>query len=266
MLTLDVLICTINDGIYGIKDVVIPKIDGIRYVVSWQQCDFSAEIPTELQRDDITISIIHERGLSRNRNNAIDHSTGDICMIADDDVRYKPEYFQTVINAFEAYPDIDIATFKYASKSHEKQYPDYSFDFKESPKGYLISSIEIAFRRSSVAGKLKFNEHFGLGAPVLQSGEEGVFILDAKKMGLKGRYFPEVIAIHDDYSTATTRAGNPGVLMAEGAYIHLKFTDGTAPLRYILKAWRVSRNSQVSFFFALKYLLKGVTYIKKLQS
>lgn len=38
-MTLQLLICTFNDGIKRIPDLLLPPIDGVEYLVSWQQAD-----------------------------------------------------------------------------------------------------------------------------------------------------------------------------------------------------------------------------------
>ena len=263
-MTLEVLVCTIDEGISNIKNLLLSPINGVSYLISWQHSNNSTvtTIPCELTRDDIKIVHLSGKGLSRNRNNALRHATGDICLIADDDCSYRPEYFNAVIDTFQKHPELDIATFKHTNKHESKVYPATSFNLKHKAKGYFISSIEIAFRRTSVQGKLWFNEHFGLGAPVLQSGEENIFILDAIKAGMNCQYFPIVIVEHNHPTTASSRAGNPGVIMAEGAYISIAYTWTALP-RLILKAFRLNKKNSLGFFKNLSYIFKGVFYIKR---
>lgn len=263
-MTLEVLVCTIDEGISNIKNLLLSPINGVSYLISWQHSHVNENytIPQELIRNDVKIAHIQGRGLSRNRNNAISHATGDICLIADDDCSYRPEYFNAVIDTFQKCPELDIATFKHTNKHESKVYPATSFNLKHKAKGYFTSSIEIAFRRTSVQGKLWFNEHFGLGAPVLQSGEENIFILDAIKAGMNCQYFPIVIVEHNHPTTASSRAGNPGVIMAEGAYISIAYTWTALP-RLILKAFRLNKKNSLGFFKNLSYIFKGVSYIKR---
>ncbi|MGN1246417.1 MAG: glycosyltransferase [Muribaculaceae bacterium] len=263
MTTLDVLICTLNEGILRVKNVLLQPQSGIRYVVSWQQDGYKCDIPPELIRSDVAISTISGRGLSRNRNNAIAQSTADICLIADDDVKYTPDSFRAVINTFESNPNLDIATFRSQSEFEQKIFPDYQFNLAKPTKGYYATSFEIAFRRKSIARKLRFNELFGLGAPVLHAGEENVFIIDAVRQGLDCRFFPITIVTHNHPTTGVNPIQTPGTLMAQGAYIYIAYRDCTAPLRYVLKAWRMSRSTRTGFFSALWYITKGAAYARR---
>ena len=71
-MTLQLLICTFNDGIKRIPDLLLPPIDGVEYLVSWQQADdFTPhELPEEIaDRSDVEVTTLPGLGLSRNRNN-----------------------------------------------------------------------------------------------------------------------------------------------------------------------------------------------------
>lgn len=266
MLTLDILISTINEGIENVPDILLAPVEGVRYVISWQKCGYSVSVPRALMREDVTVSVITERGLSRNRNNALAHATADVCLIADDDVRYKPEYFDEVINTFSSSSDVDVALFQYKSVFGRKNYPRHPFNLENMPRGYYVSSIEIAFRRKAVVGKLRFNELFGLGAPVLKACEDGVFLLDAVRLGLKCEYFPKVVVEHDGQPTGVANVASQGVLMAKGAYIWLVYGGISAWMRYVVNAWRVHcQEPSVGFMEAFRHIKNGAAYIKRHQ-
>ncbi|MBE6309964.1 MAG: glycosyltransferase family 2 protein [Bacteroidales bacterium] len=263
-MTLELLVCTIDNGIHNIKNLILAPIEGVSYLISWQHSEHFTpyEIPNELKRNDIKIITLQGRGLSRNRNNALRNASGDICLIADDDCTYRPEYFNDILHTFQDNPAIDVATFKIKHCSEGKTYSSHSFNLKKFDKGYYVSSIEIAFRRNSVQGKFWFNELFGLGAPVLQSGEDNIFILDAVKSGLNCRFFPIIIVEHNHPTTASTRTSNPGVIMAEGAYISIAYPI-TATIRLILKAHRLNKANRLGFFLNLRHLIAGISYYHK---
>lgn len=263
-MTLEILICTIDNGIDNIKELLLAPIKGVSYLVSWQHSSETTPytLPKELEREDVKIVHLQGKGLSRNRNNAIRHATGDICLIADDDCTYQSEYFARITETFKNDSTLDLATFQCKNNYEQKSYPKYSFALNKYPKGYFTSSVEIAFRRTSIQGKLWFNELFGLGAPVLQSGEENIFILDAVKSGLKCQYFPIVVVEHNHPTTASSRTSNPGVIMAEGAYISRAFSWTALP-RLILKAIRLNKKNSLGLMKNLSYIFKGVLYLKR---
>ena len=262
-MTLEVLICTIDNGISQIPQLLLPHIDGVSYLVSWQHSTHDEiTAPDELSRDDVKVVHLQGRGLSRNRNNAMRNATADICLIADDDCTYRPEYFASIIDTFKNDTTLDLATFRMKHSYEGKAYPKHSFNLKHFERGYYITSFEIAFRRSAIQGKLWFNEMFGLGAPVLQSGEENIFIIDAIKLGLNCSFFPIVIVEHNHPTTSSSRVCNPGVIMAEGAYIHIAYPFTQIP-RLLLKAKRLNASNNLGFFTNLKHLIKGINYYLK---
>lgn len=263
-MTLDILISTIDDGILSAARVPIEPMQGVRWIVSWQQSgDNQPALPAALQRPDITVATIRESGLSRNRNNALRLATADICLIADDDVIYTPAGIQVVIDTFERHPSLQLATFQFTNTDgrQPKRYPPVSFDLHRKPKNYYASSIETAFRRDAVQGHLAYNELMGIGAPVLHAGEDELFVLDAVKAGLTCRYFPIVIASHEGESTGS-RLPSEGVLMARGAMIGI--VRGRLHLPYCAaEAWRIARKGQYPFGKALRLLLRGHRYAKR---
>ncbi len=263
-MTLEILICTYNDRINSVANVLMQPMHNISYLVSWQQGEgyVAPQLPDALCRDDVKVVTVQGKGLSANRNNAISNATGDICLIADDDLTYIPNHVAHIVEVFESHPSLDIATFRYDSRNYPKSYPSYSFDLRQPAKGYYISSVEIAFRRKSVKGKVSFNTLFGANAPVLNSGEESVFILDALNEGLNGFYFPYVIARHDHATTSARDIDDVKYLMSQGAYIYLAYKDGSALLRHALFAWRSCRNP-FKFPKTLRHVLQGAKYIKK---
>lgn len=261
-MTLELLICTIDAGIENIPRLLLTPIQGVSYLVSWQHSDNATcrDLPQELMRADVKVVHLEGRGLSRNRNNAIDNASGDICMVADDDCTYRPEYFENVISAFRENQSLDIAVFQMKHSHENKFYPKVSFDLHRPAKGYFVTSFEIAFRRTSVQGRVRFNELFGLGAPVFRSGEECIFINDALQAGLNCRYIPVVVVEHDHPTTSSTRAASVGYIMGEGAVI-ARIYPWTSVVRLPLKAYRLNKQNHLGFFSNLRHLIAGIRYI-----
>ncbi|MFI3240035.1 MAG: glycosyltransferase family 2 protein [Bacteroidales bacterium] len=264
MAKLQVLICTIDNGIDKIAKLIPSPSDNISYLISWQQSNPTCNIttPSELLREDINIITLNQLGLSRNRNNALKHATGDICLIADDDIKLYPLGLEQIITTFNQHPDLDLAAFRFHSDSFPKIYPEQSFDLANEPKFYYTSSIEIAFRRNRILEKgVGFNELFGIGAPVLNSGEEGIFIVDALRSNLTCLFFPITIAEHNQ---ATTGIGEPTpqILMSKGAYIYYRYTSHYH-IRILRVALGIALRQKINLCYILKYLLNGANYMKK---
>lgn len=202
-LTLEILISTIDQGIEKIKEVILPERHDVKYIISHQYRDIRFKtIPNELVRGDIIISQSKGQGLTKSRNNAINLATGDICIIADDDVRYTYKYFDTIINTFEN-NEVDVACLKIFTGNNQPEYKNYPVTEKEitSLVDYSPSSIEITFKLDKVKHEeIFFDERFGMGS-WLNGGGENLFIYDAIKKGLKVKFFPFYIVQHPYEST-----------------------------------------------------------------
>lgn len=254
--TLQVLICTFGEE--GIKRIVSanhPQVEGVEYLVSWQLPDGDVDIPEKLStRSDFKIIKSSTRGLSRNRNIALREASAPLCLIADDDVLYTSDQIKMVMDSFTSNPTADLITFQYESKGDMKHYPSTSFLLSNPPKGYYVTSFEIAFRREKIieAG-IRFNERFGIGAEFM-AGEEEIFIHEALNKGLTGIFIPEVIATHDHPTTGIRHANNPDFIRTKGAvftHTHPK----TWPLRMIAHALR--ERPGISFCKYLSYWING---------
>lgn len=258
---LDVLISTLGiDGINKVADMHLPVTEGINYIVSWQlsRSEINMPLPSRLMRDDISVYRLEGKGLSLNRNNAIDKSTAEICLIADDDLHYTSEQLQSVIAVFGRDANLGLATFCHTGSG--KWYPRHEFDLNTTPRGYYVSSVDIAFRREKI-GRLRFNPYFGLGAPELHACEEALFVYQALHMGIKCRFFPIDICHHNGTTTGLRQVGK-GVVMANGAYLSIVYPC-SALLRLPLWAWRNWRHGRIKLFPAMASLLKGYIYGKR---
>lgn len=209
---IDILICTIDEGIRKVSNVLQPPMENVRYVVSHQYHEEKFKyVPEELKREDILISQIPGYGLSRNRNHAMSLAEGDIALIADDDVRYLPDAIDHITRIYDDNPDIHVACFKIKTPDGEPEYKDYATEnmiITTKKRHHYFSSVEISFRIHSIrkAG-VKFDERFGLGSDRIPAGEEAVFVHDCLKAGLKTAYFPCYIVQHP--YTGTGRRTKP---------------------------------------------------------
>ncbi len=254
---LQVLICTCGEtGLEKVAAMTLPQAAGIGYLVSIQAKTMPPVPESIATREDLAIFHTCTHGLSLNRNHAIAHSTAPLCLIADDDLHYNAGGLQAVIDTFSKHPEIDIAAFSHTGGDN-KYFPSYGFDMSLPPKGYYLTSFEIAFRRSSVTGcGIRFNEFFGLGCDRFGSGEEDIWMADCLRSGLKARFFPVDIVTHPGRTTGTSRQGTESVLRAQGAVIAYTYGASSLP-RTILKAFRASHSSGTSLLKCARAAIEG---------
>lgn len=157
----------------------------------------------ELNENSVKFISNTERGLSRSRNTALKHASGDICIIADDDVIYYDDYARKVREAYKALPNADIIIFDVPKSDNLSQVKFgndiMKFNFR---KAMQINSVRITFKLASIKNKgISFNNIFGTGS-IYSHGEENIFIKECWKKGLKIYYYPERIAEVNDHSSS----------------------------------------------------------------
>ncbi len=253
---LEVLISTIGRaGIVRVAGMGLPCVDGVGYLVSWQEA--VGDVPAELGRPDVRIVTTQSKGLSNNRNDAFASSVAPLLLIADDDLRYTESGLRTVIDTMDEHQEVDLAAFMH-SGGGGKAFPDSEFDMRSPASGYYVTSFEIAVRRHVVVGErgVGFDPRFGIGAPLFGAGEEQFFVDDVIARGFACRYFPRLIVEHPGISTGE-RYLNPGVLMAQGVYLRTRYRWPNALIRIPLLAWRHYRAHRYTMFPSMWYLVKG---------
>lgn len=205
-----------------------------------------------------------ERGSSKSRNLAIKNASGDICLIADDDVVYVPNYEKIILKAFETNPDADIITFQIMTPEGEKFKDNYLKEERWHSKLSILkcSSIEIAFRKNSINRyHILFDEEFGLGSRYLVH-DENIFLMDCLKNGLKIKYIPYAIVIHPKESSGTNF--NEFLIISKGAaFIRLYGLKGIIfDFIFAIKKYNYYKHYCGILFF-LKLILTGsINYIK----
>ncbi len=156
-----------------------------------------------------------EKGISKSRNRLIEHATGDIGIITDDDITFFPYYDDLLAQAYLDYPDADVITFctkkgsQILGSSKPGRHNLYSI--------MTVASFQISFRIASIRKhQIKIDEQFGLGS-TYTAGEENIFLHDCQKLGLVVRHVPIVINEHPDEPTTGERWGED-LVKAKGAF------------------------------------------------
>ncbi|MDE6080182.1 MAG: glycosyltransferase [Duncaniella sp.] len=254
--SVEILVCTCRpEGAGRVAAMLLPPAEGVAYVVAWQESG-GAEVPPALaSRSDVRVVRTAARCLSENRNEAFEAARADILLVADDDLTYFPDAIRGLREAFARDPRMDVALFRH--EGAPKAYPASAVVLTEHlPKGYYISSVEIAVRRSALADRrLRFSPQMGL-ATRYGCGEEEVWLLTAMRLGLKVVFLPLTLCRHDGATTGSRSRVAASTLRGFGAAMALIYPF-TTPLRLPLKAWRLARGGQAGFFGALIGLAQG---------
>jgi glycosyltransferase involved in cell wall biosynthesis len=201
-LELCVLITTMNENIRRVKEELLPQLKECNVVISHQITKIDIHPETEPLGKNVIYQHLFDKGLSKNRNNALNYSTGDICIICDDDLKYISRFDKTILNAYANNPTADIITFRAVTpegKFHDKL-PNKKF--KHNPKTILsVCSWMITFKKDSIIkNNLKFDDMFGLGSKY-NIGEENIFLKDCLTSNLNVIHIPKEIVIHPEESS-----------------------------------------------------------------
>ena len=155
-------------------------------VVFANQCDHTSFETFEFDGHTAKMISTETRGVGINRNLALNYAEGEICLFADDDIKYIDNLEQVVLKEFEACPKADIIIFHLDTDSKGRKQRTYPKTrkhgrFERMPWG----TIRVAFRLEAMKrANLWFNTLFG-GGCVFPSGEDSIWLSDAKRKGLK---------------------------------------------------------------------------------
>lgn len=144
-----------------------------------------------------------EKGLSKSRNMAVENAGGILGIVTDDDVVFKEDFEQHVLNAFNRYPDAALISFR-IEKAHNvlyKKYPAATKTHLTHRNRLSIMSIEMVLNLKKIKQLgLRFNEDFGLGSKFCM-GEEAIFVDALYRKGQQVVMEPQVLSLHDQEST-----------------------------------------------------------------
>ena len=135
-------------------------------------------------------------GVGKNRNFALELSSGEILLFADDDLIYEPDMSKIVRKAFEEFADADMIVFgtKYTADGKVYKYRKPKTGKLSFFKSLRYGTYAIAVRRKSVLmHNIHFSELFG-GGCIYSYGEDTDFIIQCFRKHLKIYAYGEVIA------------------------------------------------------------------------
>ena len=199
---LEILVSTMNRNSL---DFLIPMFPFCHF------SDFSILIINQTQENILLVSefsnvrVINsfEKGLSRSRNLALKNAKGKIVLIADDDVVYKKDFDDKIVQAYNQFGNKAVISFSIEKPNgllFKKYLPNAKMNLSLMEL-FNVLSIEISINKS-VLDKfgVTFDENFGLGSR-FEMGEEAVFLSDVKNQNQRIAFVPNVIAVHSEISS-----------------------------------------------------------------
>lgn len=232
--------------------------------------NFSILVVNQTQQDELLTSnypnvrVINsfEKGLSKSRNLAIQNATKKLCLIADDDIIYFPDFEKELVNAFNTLTDASIITFNHQRIGVNQPQKLENRVYPHSLKSiWNVSSIEIAFCLDAVTkNKIDFNEYFGLGA-IFETAEEYLFLRRCLMNHLKLYFWPAVIVSHPKLSSGMNE-GQDKLIFARAALFYK--TKGELVYLWLVKyLFFLYRNNYIENKECIDKFKTGISGIKK---
>lgn len=266
------------------------KIEFLISTVNRTNLDFLKSIFTNLDLDDIDVLVINQcdeqyikkakqlkstkrikiisvldKGLSKSRNLALSNATGDICLIADDDIVYNANILDKIISDYQN-NTFDVITYAsnvggLSSKNKLGSHSIKSHNFKSI---FSVISFQISFLREKIIEKaICFDNQFGIGSQYV-SGEENIFIKDTMDNDLKVGKSYFVINSHPEITNTSILTQK--ILKSKGPLFKRMFNQWAAFFIlcafFIYKLPSIVKNTNFFYSFYLS-LIEMIKYQKK---
>ncbi len=257
---LEVLVATMHQ----IDHKLIKKMNIKTDAIITNQCERFGFEEINVNNKKIKYFSFNEQGVGLNRNNALMRAQGDICLVADDDMRYEDDYEEIVLKAFKQNPQADVIIFNLFEREVKRYKIQKTFNVNRF--NYTkFGAARIAFKRESIhKNGIFFNLSFGGGAKY-SAGEDTLFLHDCLQKKLKIIACPEYIATLEDDRPSTWFNGYTEKLLTDtGASYSLlfKMTFRLRCLYFCIKRYK-NYKTEFTFFEALQLLHQGAREFKK---
>ena len=183
--------------------------------------------------DGVKVLELHSSGVAKSRNAAILNSNTEYLIFGDDDIEFSESGIVSAINFLNNNPSISILLMQAVDETGalRKSYPNNSAELRLTSSA-KAATYEMMIRVSDIkTAGIKFDENFGAGA-ANYLGDEYIFIADALRSGLNGRFEPIVIAIHPTESSGNLR--NSAIDRSARAKVFSRVFGVWAPVMRIL--------------------------------
>ena len=208
-------------------------------------------IDKKIGNNTITIINTKQKGVGKNRNQALLFAKSEICILSDDDMKYKDNYISIINGAFDRLPQADVIIFnldEQDSNRHRRNNKKIKRIHKYNFMNY--GAARVVFRRESILRKnIWFSTKFGGGAKY-GSGEDTLFISECLKKRLKIYAYPRTIATVDCTISSWYKGKNDSFYHDKGALFY-----AISPHFYIF----------LIIIFAFKFKSDKIDYHKRIK-
>lgn len=197
------------------------------------------------------------KGVGINRNFALMYAKADFCLFADDDMIYYDDLEDKVVSEFRDLPDADIIIFNVDSLGEERKQRKISRTRRCHVWDRMSwGAVRVAVNLNSVKkNNIWFSPLFG-GGCLYPSGEDSIFLTDARRKGLKIYLSSKVIGQTDFTNSSWFRGYDDNYYYGKGAFyqaLHKK----TFPFWALYICIRTGKRTKLGFMDRIRCLVKG---------
>lgn len=261
-MNLNVLVSTMNQNDHSL----IKKMNIQSDAIFINQCDKNKFEEFNYKGYNIKMLSFAERGVGLSRNSALMRATGDICLFADDDVKYDDNYKDIIIEAFRKNPRADVIVFNVPSTNPERE--EYIIPKEKRVRFYnclRYGTFRVAIRTESIRkANIYFSLLFGGGAKY-GSGEDSLFLMECIKKGLKIYASPKKIGTVTHNESTWFNGYTDKFFIDKGALFTCLSTRWTKLicLQFIIRHQKMFKGQKDSKE-AFKLMIKGIKEVRKL--
>lgn len=247
-MAVQVLVATMNQKDYSLLEKMNIQSD----VIVGNQCDRNSVEVFEWNGHNVQYLNFHERGVGLNRNNALMRAAGDICLFADDDMRYFDGYVEKIETAFDEHKDADVIVFNIEGRGKITKCR------KVNRLNYLrYGTARMAIKLDSVKKNgIYFNQCFG-GGTEHSHGEDNLFLTACLDKGLNIYAVPIMMAELCDNRASTWNEGNIDKYLADQGILYRTISRKCWRILCLQDALRRSKKYGMSYKEAYRKMILG---------
>lgn len=218
----------------------------------------------QFEHGQCTLLTTPDRGVGRNRNQALLKASADILLLADDDLVFFDDYPSIVDKAFKELPDADIIIFSLASSPDSR---DLAAPVSRVKRVRLFNFMRygapgVAIRQASLLkANLWFSLLFGGGTPY-SHGEDTLFLREALRKSLKIYAYPQAVAIVNTNISSWFTGYHEKYFYDKGALLANLYPRA----RYLYVpyfALKFHSRSQIRLFAMIRNMNRGIRAFKR---
>lgn len=226
------------------------------------QTDFNAYMEEKINNHTVKFISTNSRGLSRNRNIALEFSTADYILFADDDMRLVDDYETIVEQEFAKHPEAEAIKFTVNSNKNGRRLSwNGSKSFEKATRRSVTSAGVPALvikKAALIRCNLHFHENFGTGTENY-CGEDTIFLQEMLNKGVRFYLSPTVISEITQGQSSWFNGYNEKYFITSGKVIS-EIYPKLSYLIVIRSAYKFSKrkNCEMKFKNILKCYYKGI--------